>query len=171
MAPRTILAQLAVVLRDDASKGAKALSGDVKGLERSAVDFTKTMQGAKWGSAFTRDLGFCNRTQIGEMARGTRNLTGSTAKGLELLPDIVQARVALQSAYGDDGAGRLDMVMKAADIAGQQDDPERFRRSLPRILRACIPGRGKQISGSDYFSFYRRAKDERRRASDELLAR
>uniref|UniRef100_A0A9E7ZXX5 Phage tail tape measure protein n=1 Tax=Bosea sp. NBC_00436 TaxID=2969620 RepID=A0A9E7ZXX5_9HYPH len=57
MAPRTILAQLVVALKDDASKGAKNLSSNLKDLERNAVDFAKTMQGAKWGSAFTRDLG------------------------------------------------------------------------------------------------------------------
>ncbi|MCZ8098837.1 MAG: hypothetical protein O9972_13050 [Burkholderiales bacterium] len=63
MAPRTILAQLVVALKDDASKGAKALAGNLKDLEKSAVDFAKTMQGAKWGSAFTRDLGKLKATQ------------------------------------------------------------------------------------------------------------
>lgn len=53
--PRSILAQLVVALKDDASRNAKALAGNLKGLGASADSFASKMQGAKWGSAFERD--------------------------------------------------------------------------------------------------------------------
>lgn len=391
MAPRTILAQLVVALKDDASKGAKALAGNLKDLEKSAVDFAKTMQGAKWGSAFTRDLGklkatqqeidsikkswgelqgqlagaknatmrrnaarqwandwrnqlqavrisqqqltqesiadskrlaaeqknaaaqsardqlkiaketarekeklareasaaeraaaqetakaardaarqqaqaarqaarearsaqreavraerehgrgagaigrsvvrntghalgigaggyvagrgarfsilqgaesaresyrqqiagmtpgeraelsatvdrlssqyaSVNRVQGSEMGRGARNLTGSTSQGLTLLPDLYRARVALQSSAGGDGEGELDKILKATDIAGLQDRPDRFRNFLDSYVKAAQV-EGRQISGSDYLSYYRRAKMAGAGLSDEFIA-
>ncbi len=391
MAPRTILAQLVVALKDDASRGAKALAGNLKDLEKSAVDFAKTMQGAKWGSAFTRDLGklkatqeeidkikrswgdlqgqlagtknatmrrdaarqwanewrtnlqavriaqaqmtaesiadtrrrvaeekraaaasardqlriaketarekekmareasvaeraaaqesartardaarqqaqaarlaarearsaerdarraerehgrgagaigrsivrntgaalgvgagayaggratrftalsgadaarenyrqqtagmsaeeraqlaetvdrlsqaypSVNKVQGAEMGRGARNLTGTMAQGAALMPDLYRARVALQSAKGDDGAGELDSILKAGDIAGLQDNPERFRAFLNSYIRAAQV-EDKQVSGRDYLSFYKRAKASGAGLSDEFIS-
>lgn len=78
MAPRTILAQLVVALKDDASQGAKALAQNLKGLEKSAVDFAKTMQGAKWGAGFTGTLsaGNSKKKMLLQQRMGLRQKNG-----------------------------------------------------------------------------------------------
>ncbi|MBN9452700.1 MAG: hypothetical protein J0I42_12195 [Bosea sp.] len=110
-----------------------------------------------------------SRVDIRELARGARNLTGDVGKGLELLPDIIRARVAIQSATGGNGDGDLDQILKSADIAGLQDNPARFRAFLENYTKA-VQVEGKQLSASDYLSFYRRAKMAGSGFSDDFIA-
>lgn len=110
-----------------------------------------------------------SRVDIRELARGARNLTGDVGKGLALLPDIIRARVAIQSATGGTGDGELDQILKSADIAGLQDDPARFKSFLENFTKA-VQVEGKQLSASDYLSFYRRAKMAGSGFSDDFIA-
>ena len=110
-----------------------------------------------------------SRTDIRELARGARNLTGSVDKGLQLLPDIVRTRIAIQSATGGNGDGDLDQILKSADIAGLQDNPARFKAFLESFAKATQV-EGKQINAGDYLSFYRRAKMAGSGFNDEFIA-
>ncbi|MFC5509257.1 hypothetical protein [Bosea massiliensis] len=123
MAPRSILAQLVVALRDDASGPAKALAGTLKGLEKSAVDFAKTMNGAKWNAGFTRQLGNLKATQdeIGQIKRSwgelQAQLSGAGAKG--------RLRTDAQKQWANEWLGRLQAVR----IAQQQNTEEGIRNA------------------------------------------
>lgn len=110
-----------------------------------------------------------SNVDVAELGRGARNLTGDMAKGLALLPDIVRARVAIQSATGGAGDGELDQLMKAGDIAGLQDDPARFKAFLESFTKA-VQVEGKQLSAGDFLSFYRRAKMAGSGFSDAFIA-
>ncbi len=104
-----------------------------------------------------------------ELARGARNLTGDVRRGLDLLPDIARARVAIQSATGEPGDGDLDRLMKAGDIAGLQDNPDRFRAFLENFTKA-VQVEGKQLNASDYLAFFKRAKMAGAGFGDDFIA-
>ena len=121
MAPRSILAQLVVALRDDASGPAKALSGTLKGLEKSAVDFAKTMNGAKWGSAFTKQLGGLKATQdeIAKIKHSWADLQGQLAGAKGRL------RTDAQRQWANEWVTRLQAVR----VAQQQNTDEGIRNA------------------------------------------
>lgn len=106
---------------------------------------------------------------IRALARGARNLTGDTAKGLALLPDIVKAQVAIQTATGGSGDGELDQILKSADIAGLQDDPKRFRAFLDNFAKA-VQVEGRQLNAGEYLSFFKRAKMAGAGFGDDFIA-
>lgn len=126
MAPRSILAQLVVALRDDASGPAKALTGTLKGLEKSAVDFAKTMNGAKWGSAFTKQLGGLKAThdEIAKIKQSWADLQGqlSGAKG--------RLRTDAQRQWANEWVTRLQAVR----VADQQNTEEAIRNAKRRSV-------------------------------------
>lgn len=121
MAPRSILAQLVVALRDDASGPAKALSGTLKGLEKSAVDFAKTMNGAKWGSAFTKQLGGLKATQD-EIAK-------IKASWVDLQSHLSGAKGRLRTDAQRQWANEWVTRLQAVRVAQQQNTEEAIRNA------------------------------------------
>lgn len=123
MASKPLIAQLRVLLKDDASGQAKALASTLKGLEKSAVDFAKSMNGAKWGSSFTRQLGGLKATgaELEQIKKSwstlQQSLSGTGVRN--------KMRLDAQRQWSNEWLSRLQAVR----VAAQQNSDEAVRNA------------------------------------------
>jgi hypothetical protein len=113
-------------------------------------------------------------TEALEMARQARGMMGDTERGLAILPDLVKALVALQTAKGTDAAPEeLGRLLRGIDNAGKNSAGDLGIKNTRDIIAGLVRAtqvEGRELNVGDMWAFMRRAKIAGPGLSTEFLA-